>query len=125
MALAPVIDGALLLMRYRLLQPDIALVLDIDRPDVAVTGDRMRLEQVLVNLIQNAAEAIGTRRDGAIRITVETGADTVVVTVADNGPGLPEEMLGALFLPFTTTKPQGLGLGLVISRTSSPSAAAP
>lgn len=115
-ALAPVIDGALLLMRYRLLQTDIALVLDIDRPDVAVTGDRMRLEQVLVNLIQNAAEAIGTRRDGEIRITVETRPDTVVVTVADNGPGLPEEMLGALFLPFNTTKPQGLGLGLVISK---------
>ncbi|WP_296583938.1 ATP-binding protein [Xanthobacter sp.] len=115
-ALAPVIDGALLLMRYRLLQTDIALALDIDRPDVAVTGDRMRLEQVLVNLIQNAAEAIGTRRDGEIRIRVETRPDTVVVTVADNGPGLPEEMLGALFLPFTTTKPQGLGLGLVISK---------
>lgn len=115
-ALAPVIDGALLLMRYRLLQTDIALALDIDQSDVAVTGDRMRLEQVLVNLIQNAAEAIGTRRDGEIRIRVETRPDTVVVTVADNGPGLPEEMLGALFLPFTTTKPQGLGLGLVISK---------
>lgn len=115
-ALAPVIDGALLLMRYRLLQTDITLALDIDQPDVAVTGDRMRLEQVLVNLIQNAAEAIGTRRDGEIRIRVETRPETVVVTVADNGPGLPEEMLGALFLPFTTTKPQGLGLGLVISK---------
>ncbi|MEP9354489.1 ATP-binding protein [Xanthobacter sp. KR7-65] len=115
-ALAPVIDGALLLMRYRLQQADIALTLELDVPGVAVTGDRMRLEQVFVNLIQNAAEALGPRRDGAIRIVAKTGPDTVVVTLADNGPGLPPQVLGALFQPFTTTKPQGLGLGLVISK---------
>ncbi|MCG5237717.1 sensor histidine kinase [Xanthobacter oligotrophicus] len=114
--LGTVVDGALLLLRYRLLQNDISLKVDLDVPEVQVTGDRVRLEQVFVNLIQNAAEALDTRRDGEIRIASATGADKVVVTVADNGPGLPPEVLGALFLPFTTTKPQGLGLGLVISK---------
>lgn len=115
-ALGPVLDGALLLMRYRLLQTDIALTVSLDDPATRVTGDRMRLEQVFVNLIQNSAEAIAGRRDGEIRIAVATRPETVVVTVADNGPGVPPEVLGALFLPFTTTKPQGLGLGLVISK---------
>lgn len=115
-ALGPVVDGALLLMRFRLLQNTIALSVSLDDPAVEVMGDRMRLEQVFVNLIQNAAEAIGARRDGEIRIVGETRPDEVVVTVSDNGPGLPPQVLGALFLPFTTTKPQGLGLGLVISK---------
>ncbi|MDI4665688.1 sensor histidine kinase [Xanthobacter autotrophicus] len=114
--LGTVVDGALLLLRYRLLQNDITLSVALDLPEAKVTGDRVRLEQVFVNLIQNAAEALDGRRDGDIRITSSTGPDTVEVTVADNGPGLPPEVLGALFLPFTTTKPQGLGLGLVISK---------
>ncbi|MFG1277816.1 sensor histidine kinase [Xanthobacter autotrophicus] len=114
--LGTVVDGALLLLRYRLLQNNITLKVDLDDPAAQVTGDRVRLEQVFVNLIQNAAEALETRRDGEIRIASATGADKVVITVADNGPGLPPEVLGALFLPFTTTKPQGLGLGLVISK---------
>lgn len=111
-----VVDGALLLLRYRLLQNDIALAVVLDAPDARVTGDRVRLEQVFVNLVQNAAEALAGRPGATIRITSETRADTVVVTVADNGPGLSPQVLGALFLPFTTTKPQGLGLGLVISK---------
>ncbi|MFG1346138.1 ATP-binding protein [Xanthobacter autotrophicus DSM 431] len=114
--LGTAIDGALLLLRYRLLQTSIALTVALDAPGARVMADRVRLEQVFVNLIQNAAEALGTRADGEIRIASQTGTDKVVVTVCDNGPGLSEEVLGALFLPFTTTKPQGLGLGLVISK---------
>ena len=111
-----VVDGALLLLRYRLLQNAIDLTVALDLPQAQVLGDRVRLEQVFVNLIQNAAEALGERPGAAIRIASVTGADTVAVTVADNGPGLPPQVLETLFLPFTTTKPQGLGLGLVISK---------
>lgn len=111
-----VVDGALLLLRYRLLQNAIDLHLALDLPQAQVLGDRVRLEQVFVNLIQNAAEALGEGPGGAIRIASVTGPDTVAVTVADNGPGLPPQVLETLFLPFTTTKPQGLGLGLVISK---------
>lgn len=115
-ALGTAIDGALLLLRYRLLQTSIDLTVTLDAGEARVMADRVRLEQVFVNLIQNAAEALGTRADGEIRIASRTEADKVVVTVSDNGPGLSEEVLGALFLPFTTTKAQGLGLGLVISK---------
>ncbi|MFS8036149.1 sensor histidine kinase [Xanthobacter sp. AM11] len=114
-AVGTALDGALLLLRFRLIKSDIALHLALDAPQARVAVDRVRLEQVFVNLIQNAAEALSGRADGEIRITGVSDAARVVITVADNGPGLPAHVLGALFLPFTTTKPQGLGLGLVIS----------
>lgn len=113
--LAAVIDGALLLVGHRLRMQAVDLDVAMAEPDLAVTADRIRLEQVLVNLLQNAIEALSDREDGAIRIAARRAADQVVVEIADNGPGLPPKVMGALFMPFTTTKADGLGLGLVIS----------
>lgn len=111
------IDGALVLVGYRLTQQGVGLAVDIVPPDLAVRAELVRLEQVFVNLLQNALEALGARDGGAIRITARARADGMVeVRVADNGPGLPQEVMAALFIPFTTTKPQGLGLGLVIAQ---------
>jgi len=82
-------------------------------------GDRTQLEQVLLNLIRNAIEAIqGERRPGG---TIEVGAapgvtpDQVEVFVADSGPGVTPEMVGQLFEPTRSSKENGLGLGLAIS----------
>ena len=75
----------------------------------------MRLEQVLVNLIQNALDALAGVADPALDIRVEADADHVRLRVADNGPGLPPDVAGRLFMPFVTSKPTGLGLGLVIA----------
>ena len=116
--LGAAIDGALLLVGYRLTQQAVALEVELADPDLAVQAELVRLEQVFVNLLQNALEALGEREGGAIRIAAAAHPDrpqTVEVTVADNGPGLPQAVMDALFIPFTTTKPQGLGLGLVIA----------
>jgi two-component system, LuxR family, sensor kinase FixL len=80
--------------------------------------DRIQIQQVLVNLVRNAIEAMtgSERRELTIR-TGQTGAAAVEVAVADTGPGLSAEVKSQLFQPFVTTKPKGMGLGLSISRS--------
>lgn len=78
--------------------------------------DRMKIGQVLTNLLQNAIEAIPTK--GLVRIAIgrSRSRNLIVVEISDTGPGISPEILNRLFIPFSTTKPKGTGLGLVISR---------
>jgi two-component system C4-dicarboxylate transport sensor histidine kinase DctB len=115
-AVEEAIGGALLLVGARLRQQGVALERIGDTDGLLVQADRMRLEQVLVNLLQNAAEALVDQPDPRIQVTVEGDRRAVRIIVADNGPGLTPEAAEGLFTPFTTTKAKGLGLGLVISR---------
>lgn len=115
-SLRAVLEGARLLVRHRLAEQKVALEIHIPITDVVVRAARIRLEQVFVNLLQNSIEALDGRRDGRIRITARTEGTMAVVTVSDNGPGLAASVREALFMPFVTTKPEGLGLGLVIAR---------
>ncbi|WP_340317547.1 PAS domain S-box protein [Rhizorhabdus argentea] len=84
-----------------------------------VLGDRIQIQQVLVNLIRNAADAMaahaGDRRDLVIS-TAMTRDNLIEIAVRDSGPGIAAEMLERLFSPFATTKREGLGFGLAISR---------
>jgi signal transduction histidine kinase len=91
---------------------------NIDRDAHWVIANRVQVQQVLVNLVRNAIEAIGTTRPGSITITARlTDAENVEVVVADNGPGLPQYVLSRLFEPFVSTKLDGMGLGLSICRS--------
>ncbi|REE92319.1 sensor histidine kinase [Cupriavidus plantarum] len=86
--------------------------------DISVWADELKLEQVLLNLVGNALDAIASARvAGRIDITVRSNESLVTVTVRDNGGGIAAEALPRLFEPFFTTKEigQGLGLGLAIS----------
>lgn len=109
------VDGALLLLGGRLRQAGVRLVRH-KAPDAFVLADRFRLEQVIVNLIQNALEALEGVASPSVTLSVKSVGDGVELIVADNGPGLPDAIREQLFTPFVTSKANGLGLGLVISR---------
>lgn len=83
---------------------------------IYVSANRLRLEQVFINLFQNALEAVGDSPDGRVTVSVALDGDSVSITVADNGPGISPDILGAMFTPFNSSKEKGLGLGLVISK---------
>lgn len=108
------VDGTLLLIGDRLRAQGIALDVEIENPAAAVHADRVRLEQVLVNLLQNAAEAVHGAKDARIALHTH-GADPIHIDVCDNGPGVPADLLPQLFTPFVTGRPDGLGLGLAIA----------
>ncbi len=108
------IDGTSLLIGDRLRAQGIALDIVVDDPAIAVHADRVRLEQVLVNLLQNAGEAVQDGKDPHITLRAH-GRDPVHIDICDNGPGVPAELLPQLFTPFVTGRPDGLGLGLAIA----------
>ncbi|MFC0400355.1 trifunctional serine/threonine-protein kinase/ATP-binding protein/sensor histidine kinase [Paraburkholderia rhizosphaerae] len=85
-----------------------------------VRGDRVQLQQVMLNLIVNAIEAMSAMRDGPRDLRISTTADAsqcVSIAVSDSGPGLPTAEIERVFDPFYTTKAGGLGMGLSICRT--------
>jgi PAS domain S-box-containing protein len=90
-------------------------------PDLPlVEGDRVQLQQVILNLIMNAIEAMSDAGDGARELQLSTEADAaggVLVAVRDTGPGLDPESLARAFEAFYTTKPEGMGMGLAICRS--------
>jgi len=84
-----------------------------------ILGDRIQLQQVILNLIINAVEAMSGVSEGSRELWVGSGKDEshVLVAVRDSGPGLDPASLDRLFAAFYTTKPQGMGMGLAISRS--------
>ena len=114
--LSNVLEGAVILLKTRFAGRIEAISIDLPSDDLKVLGNRIRLEQVFINLFQNALEALQDKADARVKVTVEKTPTGVIVTVADNGPGIPPEIRDVLFTPFNTSKEQGLGLGLVISK---------
>ena len=95
---------------------ELAVSLDSSADNVLV--DRIQIQQVLVNLMRNAIEAMADSEVRQIEIRSRREDDGFVrVTVSDSGPGLPPEVAGRLFQPFVTTKPEGMGIGLSICQT--------
>lgn len=98
----------------------ITLRLELAEDLPLVLGDSILLEQILVNLVRNAFEALSEARSPNPAVVISTrlaSSDAINVSVADNGPGLRNVPLEQLFEAFYTTKEQGMGLGLVISRS--------
>jgi len=82
-----------------------------------VLADRIQIQQVILNLIRNAIEAMETIAERNLTITTQTERKTAIISVADSGTGLLPEIETNLFQPFVTSKPEGMGIGLSVSRT--------
>jgi nitrogen fixation/metabolism regulation signal transduction histidine kinase len=97
---------------------DLKLLLDQHLP--AISADRMRIRQILNNLVTNSLEALEGRPDACIEIETHVAEEgpkqvaSVAIVVADNGPGFQRDLIGTVFDPYVTSKPKGTGLGLAI-----------
>ncbi|CAN0535529.1 unnamed protein product [Ectocarpus sp. 12 AP-2014] len=112
------IDYALRLFQSRLRESNITIIQDWPDETLWVKGDLVRLEQVLVNLISNALQAMKTSPAAQLTLSAHIFKNHVIISVADNGPGIPQEHLNHIFEPFFTTKAPGSGLGLGLSISS-------
>jgi signal transduction histidine kinase len=81
-----------------------------------IDADPSLVEQVLINLVKNSIEALNGRINGEIRLTVTESANHIVIKEEDNGPGIQPSDIQDIFLPFFTTKKDGMGIGLSLSR---------
>jgi C4-dicarboxylate-specific signal transduction histidine kinase len=113
------VQEVLALMRSDLLNRQIGVRTELAPRLPAVPGDRVQLQQVLLNLLINGCDAMNgclAQRDIIMRSEFVTGRG-VRISVSDSGPGIPPEELERIFEPFVTTKSQGLGLGLAVCRS--------
>ena len=118
--ISTIINGVVVLQKSA--HDDIELSVTGARKPVLAIIDETMIGQALTNLIKNAAEAIGTRRasgdtfDAAIKVRVTTKDGSIIITISDNGIGLPKEKRSRLFEPYVTNREGGTGLGLPIVR---------
>jgi len=115
-SLAEAVTNVRLLMEHRIESEGVRLRVEVHE-ELLVHCDGNRLEQVLVNLLANALDAVKDSNERWVGISAARAGDRVVVRVSDTGTGMDDAAIARLFEPFFTTKPagQGLGLGLVIS----------
>ena len=116
-ALNPLVQRTVALQRLNMAAEKIRLELDLDPLLPAVRGDAGQLQQVLMNLINNARQAIETQGEGGTILlrSERVGTRRVRLEVSDTGPGIAEEEQARIFEPFFTTKPEGVGTGLGLS----------
>ena len=112
------IEEVLMLLGPEIRKAGIRVVRDLDADIPLVQAQHIQIDQVILNLIRNAIEAMAEIDQGKRILTLRTrcgGGNAVITSVEDSGPGADRELLDKLFDPFVTSKPRGMGLGLSIS----------
>jgi two-component system NtrC family sensor kinase len=110
------LDSVLELLAYEMRTSNIEVITRYDSSLPRIIGDSHQLQQVILNILNNARQAIQAHQPtGQIRLVTERAAHLVRVTISDNGPGISRENLSKIFDPFFTTKPVGQGTGLGLS----------
>jgi nitrogen fixation/metabolism regulation signal transduction histidine kinase len=110
------INSVLQLLKSDFEMNHVEIDLKLNEKLLMAQADPEWLEQVLINVVKNALEAIGQNESGRISIRSSRGSGKLEITVADNGPGMDKEVLEKIFVPFFTTKKSGSGIGLSLSR---------
>jgi PAS domain S-box-containing protein len=116
----PAIEEIITLVHRELQKNSIEIETRLDADLSAIQADRVQIQQVILNLIINAVEALSTTVDGQRIVSVKTyrpGAGWISISVSDSGPGLTEALQEHVFEPFYTTKSGGMGMGLAICRS--------
>jgi len=116
--IAGVINDAAQLVERELAKDSVHLIIETEPDLPPIRGDRIAMQQVLVNLMINAGQAMsGQRGPRIVTLCVESAGESLVVTIRDTGPGIAAADLPRLFEPFFTTRQGGMGMGLAICRT--------
>ena len=114
---AELLERVLLLFSGEIREKKVRVVKQYPINPVGVLIDPGLMEQVFINLIKNALEAMADTPDPELGLSISKDPSGVVeISISDNGPGIPEEMLSQIFIPFFTTKKEGSGIGLSLSR---------
>jgi nitrogen fixation/metabolism regulation signal transduction histidine kinase len=95
---------------------NIKIIVRLYPEDIAITADYAQIEQILINLIKNSAEALSGKQDGTIQLKAFYADDAALIQVEDNGIGIPDNIVEDIFVPFYTTKEYGSGIGLSLSK---------
>ncbi|BDQ36204.1 two-component sensor histidine kinase [Pseudodesulfovibrio nedwellii] len=109
------INESLTLMKHQMRVEDCELKLTLPDTPILIKGDRVRLEQVLINLFRNALDALQNTESSFIGVTLSASDEKARIRVWDNGPGISSDIDKKLFEPFVTTKKEGVGVGLGLS----------
>jgi|GEM_PF-5876739 len=114
-----VVEESVELMAFEARRKRAKVALELERPSPKVLADPMAIQQVLVNLLRNAFEAMEgiSADDRVVVVSTQIVGDTVEVAVTDRGSGLTDDAMGRLFSTFYTSKAEGMGMGLAISKT--------
>src|SRR5258708_23456457 len=109
------ITRPLRMREYHLEEANVGVDMELGTDLPSVTGDARQLQQVCLNLVTNAEQAMSPLGGGRLRVRTYVSGDKVVLDVSDTGPGIPPEARAHIFEPFFTTKKEGEGTGLGLS----------
>jgi signal transduction histidine kinase len=98
------------------LPDNIRIISSVYPDDITLVADYAQLEQILINLIKNSKEALSDTKDGEIHLKALCADDSILIQVEDNGTGISSDIIDDIFVPFFTTKENGSGIGLSLSK---------
>ncbi len=111
------LDHTITLIGIESVLKNISIVAEVEPEDLELSADKKQISQVLINLLKNSLEALKESKKGKITLVGEVNEyGRVQISVIDNGPGIPDEEMDKIFVPFYTTKESGSGIGLSLSR---------
>ncbi len=115
--LKQLLENTITLIGIESVVKNINIAAEVNPDDLEISADKKQISQVLINLVKNSLEALKNSEIGKIKLSGEINDyGRVQITVSDNGPGIPEDLMDKIFVPFYTTKESGSGIGLSLSR---------